>query len=104
MEHFSKIIADEQGTAKKNFSDESIKALQNFSWTGNIRELRNVVERLIILGQSPVTADDVSKFVKIIYEIFKSKIYAGFSEARVTCYDHTARTSFGELLRQYDCR
>ena len=32
VEHFSKIIADEQGTAKKNFSDESIKALQNFSW------------------------------------------------------------------------
>ncbi|AJW61752.1 Fis family transcriptional regulator [Elizabethkingia miricola] len=64
VEHFSKIIADEQGTAKKNFSDESIEALQNFSWTGNIRELRNVVERLIILGQSPVTADDVSKFVK----------------------------------------
>jgi transcriptional regulator with GAF, ATPase, and Fis domain len=64
VEHFSKIIADEQGTAKKTFSDESITALQNFSWTGNIRELRNVVERLIILGQSPVTADDVSKFVK----------------------------------------
>lgn len=64
VEHFSKIIADEQGTAKKNFSGESIEALQNFSWTGNIRELRNVVERLIILGQNPVTADDVSKFVK----------------------------------------
>lgn len=64
VEHFSKIIADEQGTAKKNFSGEFIEALQNFSWTGNIRELRNVVERLIILGQNPVTADDVSKFVK----------------------------------------
>lgn len=64
VEHFSKIIADEQGTAKKNFSGEFIEALQNFSWTGNIRELSNVVERLIILGQNPVTADDVSKFVK----------------------------------------
>ena len=64
IEHFSKGIAEEQGNVKKSFSDEAIEALQNFSWTGNIRELRNVVERLIILGQNPVTADDVSKFVK----------------------------------------
>lgn len=64
VEHFSKIIADEQGTSIKQFDPNSIKALQDFSWTGNIRELRNVVERLIILGGSPVSADDVASFVR----------------------------------------
>jgi len=64
IEHFAKIIAAEQGNAKKNFSDEAINSLQDFSWTGNIRELRNVVERLIILGHNPVTGEDVSKFVR----------------------------------------
>ena len=64
VEHFTKVIADEQGNAPKEFSQESITALQSFSWTGNIRELRNVVERLIILGGSPVSAEDVSNFVR----------------------------------------
>lgn len=64
VEHFSQIIADEQGTAIKSFDKKAIEALQNFSWTGNIRELRNVVERLIILGANPVTAEDVVAFVR----------------------------------------
>ncbi len=64
VEHFSKLIADEQGTAMKQFDAAAIKALQAFSWTGNIRELRNVVERLIILGSSPVSAEDVANFVR----------------------------------------
>lgn len=64
VEHFSKLIADEQGTAMKQFDTAAIKALQAFSWTGNIRELRNVVERLIILGSSPVSAEDVANFVR----------------------------------------
>lgn len=64
VEHFSKIISEEHGTAAKTFDDKAIKALENFSWTGNIRELRNVVERLIILGSNPVTADDVESFVR----------------------------------------
>ncbi|UOE39852.1 sigma-54 dependent transcriptional regulator [Chryseobacterium suipulveris] len=64
VEHFSKIISEEHGTAAKTFDDKAIKALENFSWTGNIRELRNVVERLIILGSNPVTADDVASFVR----------------------------------------
>jgi len=63
IEHFAKIIAAEQGNIKKNFSEEAINSLKNFNWTGNIRELRNVVERLIILGQNPVTNEDVSRFV-----------------------------------------
>lgn len=64
VKHFTKIIADEQGNSPKKFSDDAIKALQEFSWTGNIRELRNVVERLIILGGEEVSAEDVMAFVR----------------------------------------
>ena len=64
VKHFAKIISEEQGTSVKEFDDKAIKTLQNFSWTGNIRELRNVVERLIILGSNPVTAEDVTNFVR----------------------------------------
>ncbi len=64
VEHFSQVIADEQGNSAKIFDKKAIEALQNFSWTGNIRELRNVVERLIILGNNPVTSDDVTAFVR----------------------------------------
>ena len=62
IKHFAKKIANEQGTAVKNFSDEAVKLLQNYDWTGNIRELRNVVERLIILGDNEVTENDVKMF------------------------------------------
>ena len=64
VDHFTNLIASENGYAPKKFDDKSIKALQQYDWTGNIRELRNVVERLIILGADPVTADDVANFVK----------------------------------------
>ena len=64
VEHFAKIIADEQGNATKVFDPEAIKSLENFNWTGNIRELRNIVERLIILGGNPVSAEDVAAFVR----------------------------------------
>lgn len=64
VEHFAKIISDEHGTVKKEFDENAIKALEDFSWTGNIRELRNVVERLIILGSNPVSAEDVANFVR----------------------------------------
>lgn len=64
VDHFAQILAEEQGNAIKNFDKKAIEALQNFSWTGNIRELRNVVERLIILGANPVTAEDVASFVR----------------------------------------
>ncbi len=64
VEHFAKYIADEQGNAVKKFDDKAIAALQQFSWTGNIRELRNVVERLVILGANPVSAEDVANFVR----------------------------------------
>ena len=62
VDHFSKQIAEEQGTSVKSFAGKAIKKLQEYDWTGNIRELRNVVERLIILGGSEVSEDDVKLF------------------------------------------
>jgi two-component system nitrogen regulation response regulator NtrX len=62
INHFSAKIAEEQGTAKKSFSNKAIKLLQEYDWTGNIRELRNVVERLIILGEKEVSENDVKLF------------------------------------------
>ncbi|WP_299625934.1 sigma-54 dependent transcriptional regulator [uncultured Tenacibaculum sp.] len=59
---FADKIAKEQGNPKKEFSDEAIKLLQEYDWTGNIRELRNVVERLIILGEKTVSANDINLF------------------------------------------
>ena len=63
VDYFAHKIASEQRTAKKSFSSEALKLLQAYDWTGNIRELRNVVERLIILGESEVTVSDVKAFV-----------------------------------------
>ena len=63
VDHFTDKIATEQGNSKKSFSKESLKLLESYDWTGNIRELRNVVERLIILGESEVTVSDVKSFV-----------------------------------------
>ncbi len=62
IDYFSKKIADEQGTVKKTFSKAAIKLLQEYDWTGNIRELRNVIERLIILGETEVSQSDVKMF------------------------------------------
>ena len=64
VDYFVKQISEEQGCYVKDFDSDAIKAFQNFSWTGNIRELRNIVERLIILGGNPITAEDVANFVK----------------------------------------
>src|SRR6187402_1586731 len=60
--HFALKIAGEQGNAVKHFSVEAINLLQEYDWTGNIRELRNVVERLIILGGSEISESDVKAF------------------------------------------
>ncbi|MEN2413893.1 sigma-54-dependent transcriptional regulator [Flavobacterium mesophilum] len=60
--HFSEKIASEQGNAVKGFSAQAIKLLQEYDWTGNIRELRNVVERLIILGGNEISESDVKMF------------------------------------------
>ncbi|CAM1373127.1 Probable sigma-54 dependent two-component system response regulatory protein [Tenacibaculum litopenaei] len=62
VKFFAEKIASEQGTPKKQFSEAAIKLLQEYDWTGNIRELRNVVERLIILGEQEVSENDVQLF------------------------------------------
>jgi two-component system, NtrC family, nitrogen regulation response regulator NtrX len=60
--HFAKKIAAEQGSPIKTFSDDAVAILQDYDWTGNIRELRNVVERLIILGGKTISKNDVLAF------------------------------------------
>ncbi len=62
VEYFAQKIANEQGSIVKIFSKEAIKELQNYDWTGNIRELRNVIERLIILCGDKISGDEVKKF------------------------------------------
>lgn len=62
VEYFSKKIAQEQGMAKKEFSPDALKLLKEYDWTGNVRELRNVVERLIILGGEEIGKEDVKLF------------------------------------------
>ncbi len=62
IDYFSEKISTEHGTGKKKFSTKAIKLLQDYDWTGNIRELRNVVERLIILGGKEISEEDVKLF------------------------------------------
>lgn len=62
IEHFTEKIASDQGNTPKTFSKEAVKLLQEYDWTGNIRELRNVVERLIILGGNEISEMDVKLF------------------------------------------
>lgn len=62
IQHFSKKISEEQGTIRKEFSKNAVTMLQKYDWTGNIRELRNVIERLIILSGEQVSENDVKLF------------------------------------------
>ena len=62
VDHFSNIISKEQGIETKKFSKDSLELLEDYNWSGNVRELRNVVERLIILGGETISKDDVSLF------------------------------------------
>jgi len=63
VEKFLVDICADYGIAKKAIEEEAIKALQQHDWTGNIRELRNVVERLIILSGKTIDKDDVESYV-----------------------------------------
>jgi len=62
INYFTKKIALDQGVAQKEFLPEAIDLLKHYDWTGNIRELRNVVERLLILGENKVSKNDVKLF------------------------------------------
>ena len=63
VEHFLDIIAAEYGQPKKEVEPKAMDALKNYNWTGNIRELRNVVERLIILSGKTISLEDVENYV-----------------------------------------
>ncbi len=66
VDYFVNQISTESGMTPNKFSEDSIRLLQERNWTGNIRELRNVVERLMILGGNPVSAQDVKDYVSPI--------------------------------------
>jgi two-component system, NtrC family, nitrogen regulation response regulator NtrX len=63
IDKFLQDICIEYGIARKGIDDDAIRALQEYNWTGNIRELRNVVERLIILSSKSINRDDVANYV-----------------------------------------
>lgn len=62
IKYFTKQISEQQGIVEKKFSSEAIDKLKKYDWTGNIRELRNVVERLLILGEERISLNDVQQF------------------------------------------
>jgi len=62
IDHFSKNIAEQHGNSQKPFDEDAIKLLQEYDWTGNVRELRNIVERLLILGGDEISENDVKLF------------------------------------------
>ncbi|GAB3649160.1 sigma-54 dependent transcriptional regulator [Echinicola sediminis] len=62
VDRFLEDIANEYGSSKKKIEDKALKQLQEFPWTGNIRELRNVVERLVILCNQTITLEDIKKY------------------------------------------
>tara|TARA_A100001011_G_scaffold400861_1_gene520108 strand:- start:35360 stop:36523 length:1164 start_codon:yes stop_codon:yes gene_type:complete len=61
-QYFIESICKEQGLEKKEFSKEALSKLEKYPWTGNVRELRNVVERLMILGENPITVKNIEQF------------------------------------------
>jgi transcriptional regulator with GAF, ATPase, and Fis domain len=64
VEHFLLQIAEEYGDAKKKIEQDALAEMSHHDWSGNIRELRNVVERLVIMSQKSITASDVKKYLK----------------------------------------
>lgn len=63
-DYFLDKLSKENGHPKKDISAKALKALEQFEWTGNIRELRNVIERLIILGGKEISEEDVKMYVQ----------------------------------------
>jgi two-component system nitrogen regulation response regulator NtrX len=61
-DHFTNLLTLEQGLENKRFSSEALQKLKNYPWSGNVRELRNVVERLMILGDNPITSENINQF------------------------------------------
>ena len=65
VERFLSDIAAEYGDKPKSITPEAVKMLQNMKWTGNIREIRNVIERLVIMCNTEITKDDISKYAML---------------------------------------
>jgi two-component system, NtrC family, nitrogen regulation response regulator NtrX len=65
VDYFLTNICAEYGIAKKNIEDKALQLLQAHYWTGNIRELRNIVERLVILSDKTITTSDISENVRL---------------------------------------
>jgi DNA-binding NtrC family response regulator len=65
VDRFLNDIAIEYGDKQKSITPEAIKMLQNMPWTGNIREIRNVIERLVIMCNTEITKDDISKYAML---------------------------------------
>ena len=61
-DYFVEQISEEQGISKKKISKEAINTLENYPWSGNIRELRNVIERLMILGDNPISIENIKTY------------------------------------------
>ena len=61
-DYFVEQISEEQGISKKKISKEAINTLENYPWSGNIRELRNVIERLTILGDNPISIENIKTY------------------------------------------
>ncbi len=80
VNHFNNMICKEYGITPKQIDADAISALQDVSWSGNIRELRNVVERLIILSQENITKEDILSFVVASSSKDKSKLADIFSK------------------------
>jgi len=62
INHFTKLLTNEQGLEPKEFSEEALVKLHDYPWTGNVRELRNVIERLMILGENPISYQNINQF------------------------------------------
>ena len=102
VEHFIESVCNEYGRPKKEIEDKAIGLLQEVDWTGNIRELRNVIERLIILSDQKITYEDVESFVlptmkrhnqlKALFERFESvEELQGYVEQEYKAYQESKK-------------
>ncbi len=80
-DRFVKDICEDYGMPKKVITPNAIKSLQSYGWTGNIRELHNILERLVILSEDRITEDEVNKYVKSTsMKQDPSELFEGFAK------------------------
>lgn len=79
VEHFISMVCTESGRPVKPIDNEAITMLKGMDWTGNIRELRNVIERLIILSDQRITAEDVNNYVAPTMKTASESLYGLFN-------------------------